>query len=816
MVFALSLKIFWRELKSGYLNSSLFSLILAVTIVSGISLFTDRLEKALSLESAEFLGGDLKFESNEIPREEILEKAKELGLVSSQQVLFASVVYSDSELQLSSIKTVDSFYPLIGEIELENDLGKFLVTEPPQEGEVWLDVRLKNILDIKYGEKLGIGDKDFIFSNSIIYEPDRSSSSFAFAPKAMINSFNLKETNVIQPGSRIRYSILFTGEESSLSLMNEYLESIKRTGDEITTLGDDTSSLGRAIDRSGNFFLLAGLIAVILSAFTVGISSQRFSRRHTNYVAILKTLGMNASSLKLFYFLLFLYMAILSLSVGLALGWLIQLNFVDLLSTYFPSKLPSPGLEPIFISTATVIICLIGFVYPHVLRLLKITPLSIIRKEGNTLERSSKLMIIMALISFYGLLFLYTNSILITSILFIGILFFSLLGFVLVLTIFGRKLKTGLNAHSPFSLAVSELKRRRYSNSIQVLSFMIAIGLSLIAYSSSTDLLKTWEDSVPEDSHNNFAINITKNDINPINEFFDLKKLDKVSFFPITNAKITKLGKLSSDEEMPVERNFNMTWTYTLPSQNKILEGEWFSNNSSDGISLSEEISERYELSLGDRVKVTFLDKEVETYIQSIRGVDWESFSPNFFVIGSPNLFENNSSTYITSFFIPPDQQNIASEFMRTFRTVSIFSIEEIINQVKDIIEQVSKALQVILILTTISSFFLAFSTLQDGFQIRLHQSAILRTFGARRKLITRSSLLEFSFLGLVSGLLAAGLAQLGLYFIEKEVFEVAPKLHVDIWIIGPLSGFLIISLLSIFLVSSIIKKSPKSILYGE
>ena len=153
---------------------------------------------------------------------------------------------------------------------------------------------------------------------------------------------------------------------------------------------------------------------------------------------------------------------------------------------------------------------------------------------------------------------------------------------------------------------------------------------------------------------------------------------------------------------------------------------------------------------------------------------------------------------------------------MRTFRTVSIFSIEEIINQVKDIIEQVSKALQVILILTTISSFFLAFSTLQDGFQIRLHQSAILRTFGAKRKLITRSSLLEFSFLGVVSGLLAAGLAQLGLYFIEKEVFEVTPQLHLDIWIIGPLSGFLIISLLSIFLISSIIKKPPKSILYGE
>ena len=147
MVFALSLKIFWRELKSGYLNSSLFSLILAVTIVSGISLFTDRLEKALSLESAEFLGGDLKFESNESPKAEIYEKARELNLLYSQQVLFASVVYSKTDLQLSSIKTVDGLYPLVGEIELENELGKFLVSEPPKKGEVWLDERLKNIVE---------------------------------------------------------------------------------------------------------------------------------------------------------------------------------------------------------------------------------------------------------------------------------------------------------------------------------------------------------------------------------------------------------------------------------------------------------------------------------------------------------------------------------------------------------------------------------------------------------------------------------------------------------------------------------------------
>ena len=63
MIFKLSIRLFLREVKSGYLTSMLVSLILAITIVSGISLFTDRLEKALNSETEEFLGGKLKFES---------------------------------------------------------------------------------------------------------------------------------------------------------------------------------------------------------------------------------------------------------------------------------------------------------------------------------------------------------------------------------------------------------------------------------------------------------------------------------------------------------------------------------------------------------------------------------------------------------------------------------------------------------------------------------------------------------------------------------------------------------------------------------
>ena len=89
MLLNLSVKLFIREVRSGYLTSMLVSLILAITIVSGISLFTDRLEKALSSETEEFLGGNLKFESNQNKVSPLLDKLELQNTNTMEMVLFA-------------------------------------------------------------------------------------------------------------------------------------------------------------------------------------------------------------------------------------------------------------------------------------------------------------------------------------------------------------------------------------------------------------------------------------------------------------------------------------------------------------------------------------------------------------------------------------------------------------------------------------------------------------------------------------------------------------------------------------------------------
>ena len=807
MLLSLSIKLFVREVRSGYLTSMLVSLVLAITIVSGISLFTDRLEQALNTETEEFLGGKVKFESNQNTIKPLLEKLEFENIDYMEMILFASVIFSENEMQLSSVKAVDNSYPLIGELEIQDSSGTYKLKSSPEPGTVWMDERLQNLLLLDYGDEIYLGDAKLIFSGTISYEPDRGSGNFAFAPKTIMNMSDVEATNVIQPGSRVEYNYLFNGPDEELVLLKDFLEKEKENGDDIETLNEDTSSLGRTIDRSENFFLLGGLIAVLLSACTIGIASQRFTRRHVSYVAILKTLGMTTFQIRVLYLLLFLYTTIFTLAIGLSFGWILQSNFISLMSSYFPTELPAPGLYPLLVTCLTALICQFGFIYPHILKLLSVSPMRVL-KDNISFSQETIPVFSMGLLAFLLLLYLYTNQLTLSLIIFLGVVGFSVIGIGLIYVLLGRS-GTGLGASSPFNLALSELRRRKVSNSFQIFAFTVAIGLSLITFSASKNLLGSWQGSIPQDSPNNFAINITVEDKNEMELFFEEKQIKPSPFFPVTNATIER----KEENKSLIDRNFNITWIYELPEQNEILDGEWFAAEVENGLSISDDIAERYDLNVGDEVYLKVNEKLIETYIQSTRTVNWDSFSPNFFVIGHPSLFKDITSNYITSFYIPEERQQVAAELMREFRTVSVFSVEELIDQVKEIIGQVTKALNSILLLTCLSAIFLAFSALQDGFSIRKHQSAILRTLGASNSLIKSSALIEFALLGLISGILGSLMAYGGIYFIETRVFQTVANFYPEIWIMGPFIGLVVVSILCFYLINGIIRQSPKELL---
>ena len=811
-LFFLAIRIFLREIKSGQMIIMLMSLIVAIGILSSIALFSDRLQKSLDAESREFLGGDLKFESSYELDELLIPK---VDFDYSKSYVFGSVLSFGDEFRLATVKSVDSFYPLEGEIELSNALNNYFVTSPPKSGEVWLDKRILDFLGVDIGQSISLGDKDFLVSNTIVNEPDRGSSSFAFAPRAIINSVDLKETNILKPGSRVRYMYLFEAEQENLDIIENYFQNIKKPGDEIVFFNDESSPLGESFSRASNFFLLGAFLSIIIASLTVSICTLQFIRKHISYVAILKALGLSPKNIRFTYLSIFGLIGVVATLLGILMGWLIQLNFIFLLKDYFPTNFPSAGPQPYLISGAIVFFCLLVFSFPVLSRLFKVPPNEILRKSEFEKLPIFKIFInaSLGLIFFYLLLILFTQNILLTNIIFFSIMALVLFIFALVFFVFAAIKPESLNPLKPLKMIFFELNRRKFSNSLQIISLTLSIAISLIAFSASSNLISAWKTSLPDTAPNNFAINITETEIPDFLKFLEKNDVKSEKIYPVTSARFFKINPKKEDEK--IDRTFNFTWMTNLPEGNQIIEGSWFGKEK-NGISISNEISERYNLELNDKITIEISGKSRDTYVQSIREVNWENFSPNFFAIGYKEDFENNVSTYITSFFVSQDKKTFSSEFIKRFPTVSIISLSELIAEIQGIISKVSEAFKLILGLTVVSSIFLLIATVQESFKQREKQAAILKTIGASSKLLQRNSFLEFLSLALIAGFLGSSLAQTTTYFLEKNIFEIEPKIYLNIWFVGMLASVIVIGVLSLIFSNLINRKTPKEVLYDS
>ena len=66
--------------------------------------------------------------------------------------------------------------------------------------------------------------------------------------------------------------------------------------------------------------------------------------------------------------------------------------------------------------------------------------------------------------------------------------------------------------------------------------------------------------------------------------FFAKNQVVPTPFFPVTNATVER----KEENKEIIDRNFNITWIDELPEQNGILEGEWFQEGITNGVSISD------------------------------------------------------------------------------------------------------------------------------------------------------------------------------------------------------------------------------------
>ena len=157
----LSLRLLYRNLRSPEVRILGLATLMAVALVSAISIFTDRLQQAMESESHAFIAADRLIRSNKAINEQWRLQASEANLATANTINFASMVFNGDHSHLASVKAVSSDYPLVGKLETRmipfgND-PVIIDTRGPAPGEVWVESRLFPMLQLSVGQRLEVG-----------------------------------------------------------------------------------------------------------------------------------------------------------------------------------------------------------------------------------------------------------------------------------------------------------------------------------------------------------------------------------------------------------------------------------------------------------------------------------------------------------------------------------------------------------------------------------------------------------------------------------------------------------------------------------
>jgi putative ABC transport system permease protein len=870
----LAVRLLKRDWYGGELRLLSLALVMSVTSVTGIALFTDRLGKALLLESANMLAADRIVSGRGILPIEVLEEGQSRGLRTAETLSFISMAFSESGNLLVAAKAVTDNYPLRGDVIIADApfvRGSPIQSGPPR-GEVWLESRALPALGIEVGDSVSVGEAELNVSKIIITEPDRSGGGLVdnAGPRLMLHMDDVETTNVVQLGSRISYRYLFAHDD--LELLDEF-EGWFRAREEwrgryyIRDIRDESEEVSEALERAESFLLLGSLFAVLLAGVAIALTAKRYSERHYDYVAILKTLGCTSAQISLIYLAIQLMLAVIAVLVGCVLGYLVHQGIFRLLQSVLLFTLPPAGFQPYVIGSLTAFVCLLAFALPPLLALRETPPLRVLRKDITQQKISAYVPYLFGVLGTIFLIYWYSEDLFLSSVLISAVAAIALFLSIVSYLFLRSSGSVGMKAGSAWLLAMTAARRRRKQNVLQVMVFSVTIMSLLILTLVRTDLIEEWQAQLPQNTPNHFMMNITQGQIAGIQNFFAENGVESNAFYSLTSARVnrvngnlpnpsnndedslgggtltenTRLGDADLDEAIgfnespqsdapPLQNGQQtssggrrvrgqlsrrqVTWSEELPKDNLITSGTWWGVDPQPGyVSIEEEYADWLDLELGDRIEFEVNRQVVTAEVSNFRSVRWDNMQPNFFIIFSPGTIDHLGATFLSTALMEREQKVLLNDLIRLFPTMVIIEIDALIEQIQTIIAQVTSAVELISILVLICGGLVLLSCVNASLDERFHENAILRTLGAGKKLILTSLLIEFASIGFVAGLIATIGAEVSLYYLQEQVFQQEFSLHYWVWAAGPLLGMLIIAGLGINSTRRVVQTSPLAVL---
>ena len=830
----------WRDARAGELRLLVFAVALGVASLSSVSFLADRMNAGLLRDAGQLLGGDAVVVSDQPTPNAFIKQAKNLGLETVTTLSFPTMARGETsgegssagKSRLIALKVVDDGYPLRGQLKYATTVANTVGSESahaaqgnkkpitqetkttskkkshlqkiPQPGEVWAEASALDALGLQVGAHLWLGDKRLSVGGVLLQEPDRGAGFMNFAPRVMMHRADLDATGLVQPASRITWRFAVVGEpetvERFVTWAQEHVKLPQVRGVRVESLSTGRPEMRQTLDRAGKFLNLVALLAALLSAVAVALAARSFASKHLDDCAMLRVLGLRQKQIAMSYCGEFVCVGLFASVIGLLLGFCVHFVFVQLLAGLVETALPAATWWPVVYGLATGLTLLLAFGLPPVLQLASVPALRVMRREVGEPKAVTWVVSAMGLLGFAVLLVVASRDLKLGLMVVGGfagaVLVFAGMAWLAVKLL--RSCVTEGKSPAWLMLATRQISARPAYAMVQVSALAVGLLALALLVLLRTDLISSWRNATPANAPNRFVINIQPAQSQAFLDTLKQANVSNFDWYPMMRGRLVAVnsqGVSAEDyaEERAkrfVDREFNLTYSDTLPVNNPIVAGEW-QPEEPNAMSVDELLAKTLGLKLGDVLRFDIAGLLYESRITSIRHVDWSSMRVNFFVIIPRGQMDDVPTTYIAA-FRAPEIQGFDNNLLKQFPNVTNVDMGAALKQVQGVLEQVVGAVEFLFLFTLATGLVVLFAAVTATREERAREYAVLRALGASNRLLAQVQRAELAGVGALAGFLATSVAVAMGWGLARYAFEFSWSPSPWVPLIGAVVGALL------------------------
>ena len=821
----------WQQLRSqwnsGEVRVLFLALVLAVAATTSVGFFTDRIQSALIRQGGLLLGADLVVSADHALPAHFAEEAARSKLASARTIEFPSMAIHNDLSQLAEIKAVSERFPLRGELTIADEVtGPGRVAQyVPQPGDAWVEARLANLLSLKVGDEVELGDRKLRVSAILQREPSRGGDMFSIAPRLMMNVADVQSTGLIQFGSRVKYQLLLAADAKEIERYAGWAKSKIARGEKVEDVRSARPEMKSALDKAQQFLGLSAMVSVILAMVAMYLASLPYVQRSLDSYALMRCFGASRSDITRILLYQTLFLGVIGSLLGCLLGFAAQAGLAALVGSLFVETLPTAGWMPVLAGFVTGLATMLSVVWPQLTRLRDVPALRILRRDLGDRNLLGWLGYIPSIAIMTALVMWHAQSIKLGSVT-LATFFTLLLVIGLIAIACGKLLYRVVGEGSgAWKLGLASLRRRSTMTVAQVAGFSLGLMALILLALVRNDLLQNWQASLPEDAPNRFIINIQPDQIEGIKAFFTESGLHDAGVHPMVKGRLMEVNGVPmvtskyTDEQSRrlAEREFNLSWAAEMQVDNELVGGRWWTlaEHGQPLISLEEGLAKKLGLKVGDKLVYDIAGTRVDLTVSSLRKVDWDTMRANFFAVTPPGVLDGFAASYITSFHLPLGQDVMLNQLVKRYTNLTVLDIAELMMQVRGIMHKMTYAIEYVFSFSLIAGLAVLYAALVATREERIREVTLLRVLGASRRQVLASLLTEFAAIGglaaIIATLVASGLA----YYVSANLLDIPYQFNPRLALFAFIGAAVIVPLAAWLGLRGFLNRPPRTLLHS-